>query len=159
MDNSIIAVYGSPGSYKTTTALSLARCIASKGSNVVIVGTSTIKPLLPIAVPFESKFSGSLGKALSAVDFDRDVILKNIFMATDKIGILSYNIRENSNSYAVVSPDRMDDLFIQLRQQMGQPQGQGPRRLNLHQIDPGLARREYRQTARVGKAEGIPPPP
>ncbi len=119
MDNNIIAVYGSPGSYKTTTALSLARCIASKGSNVVIVGTSTIKPLLPIAVPFESKFSGSLGKALSAVDFDRDVILKNIFMATDKIGILSYNIRENSNSYAVVSPDRMDDLFIQLRQQMG----------------------------------------
>lgn len=119
MDNSIIAVYGSPGSYKTTTALSLARCIASKGNNVVIVGTSTIKPLLPIAVPFESKFGGSLGKALSAVDFDRDVILKNIFMATDKIGILSYNIRENSNSYAVVSPDRMDDLFIQLRQQMG----------------------------------------
>lgn len=75
----------------------------------MIVGTSTIKPLLPIAVPFESKFGGSLGKALSAVDFDRDVILKNIFMATDKIGILSYNIRENSNSYAVVSPDRMDD--------------------------------------------------
>lgn len=35
MDNNIIAVYGSPGSYKTTTALSLARCIASKGSNVV----------------------------------------------------------------------------------------------------------------------------
>lgn len=85
----------------------------------MIVGTSTIKPLLPIAVPFESKFGGSLGKALSAVDFDRDVILKNIFMATDKIGILSYNIRENGNSYAVVSPNRMDDLFIQLRQQMG----------------------------------------
>ena len=85
MDNNIIAVYGSPGSYKTTTALSLARCIASKGSNVVIVGTSTIKPLLPIAVPFESKFGGSLGKALSAVDFDRDVILKNIFMATGQI--------------------------------------------------------------------------
>lgn len=32
MDNSIIAVYGSPGSYKTTTALSLARCIASRGA-------------------------------------------------------------------------------------------------------------------------------
>lgn len=125
MDNNIIAVYGSPGSYKTTTALSLARCIASRGSNVVIVGTSTIKPLLPIAVPFESKFGGSLGKALSAVDFDRDVILKNIFMATDKIGILSYNIRENSNSYAVVSPDRMDDLFIQLRPADGRADNRG----------------------------------
>ncbi len=90
-----------------------------KNPDVTAGALSTIKPLLPIAVPFESKFSGSLGKALSAVDFDRDVILKNIFMATDKIGILSYNIRENSNSYAVVSPDRMDDLFIQLRQQMG----------------------------------------
>lgn len=117
MAHNIIAVYGNSGSYKTTTALSLARYIASKGGDVIIVGTDTTKPLLPIAAPFESKFTGSLGKALSAVDFDRDTILRNVYMATDHIGILSYNIRENANTYAVVSQDRIDDLYMQLRQQ------------------------------------------
>lgn len=117
MAHNIIAIYGNSGSYKTTTALSLARYIASKGSNVIIVGADMTKPLLPIAAPFESKFTGSLGKALSSVDFDRDTILKNVYMATDRIGILSYNIRENANTYAVVSQDRIDELYIQLRQQ------------------------------------------
>lgn len=56
-------------------------------------------------------------KALSSVDFDRDMILKNIYMATDHVGILSYNIRENANTYAVVSQERIDDLYMQLRQQ------------------------------------------
>lgn len=117
MAHKIIAVYGNSGSYKTTTTLSLARYISKKGSNVIIVGADTTKPLIPVAAPFETKFSGSLGKALSAVDFDRDIIYQNIYMATDRIGILSYNIRENANTYAVVSPERIDDLYIQLRQQ------------------------------------------
>ena len=117
MAHKIIAVYGNSGSYKTTTALSLARYMASKGTNIILVGADTTKPLLPIAAPLESKFAGSLGKALSSVDFDRDMILKNIYMATDHVGILSYNIRENANTYAVVSQDRIDDLYMQLRQQ------------------------------------------
>ena len=117
MAHKIIAVYGNSGSYKTTTALSLARYMASKGTNIILVGADTTKPLLPIAAPLESKFAGSLGKALSSVDFDRDMILKNIYMATDHVGILSYNIRENANTYAVVSQERIDDLYMQLRQQ------------------------------------------
>ena len=117
MAHKIIAVYGNSGSYKTTTALSLARYMAAKGTNIILVGADTTKPLLPIAAPLESKFAGSLGKALSSVDFDRDMILKNIYMATDHVGILSYNIRENANTYAVVSQERIDDLYMQLRQQ------------------------------------------
>lgn len=117
MAHKIIAVYGNSGSYKTTTALSLARYMATKGTNIILVGADTTKPLLPIAAPLESKFAGSLGKALSSVDFDRDMILKNIYMATDHVGILSYNIRENANTYAVVSQERIDDLYMQLRQQ------------------------------------------
>ena len=117
MAHKIIAVYGNSGSCKTTTALSLARYMAAKGTNIILVGADTTKPLLPIAAPLESKFAGSLGKALSSVDFDRDMILKNIYMATDHVGILSYNIRENANTYAVVSQERIDDLYMQLRQQ------------------------------------------
>lgn len=119
MANKIIAVYGNSGSGKTTLSLSLAHYIAAKGSDVIVVGTDSTKPLLPIAAPFETKFAGSLGKALSSVDFDADTIRKNLYMATDHIGILSYNIRENANTYAVVSPERIDILYMQLRQQMG----------------------------------------
>lgn len=71
MAHKIIAVYGNSGSYKTTTALSLARYMAAKGTNIILVGADTTKPLLPIAAPLESKFAGSLGKALSSVDFDQ----------------------------------------------------------------------------------------
>ncbi len=119
MSNKIIAMYGNSGSYKTATALALAHYIASKGNDVIVVGTDTTKPLLPIAAPFETKFGGSLGKALSSVDFDADTIRRNLYMATDHIGVLSYNIRENANSYAVVSPERIDILYMQLRQQLG----------------------------------------
>lgn len=112
----MIAVYGNSGSYKTTTSLSLARAISEKDktADIIIVGTDATKPLIPIAAPFESKFSGSVGKVLSVVDFGEDVIFKNVFMATDKIGIIAYNIRENSNTYALVSQNRIDDLYVQL---------------------------------------------
>lgn len=113
----MIAVYGNSGSYKTATSISLARAIANKDkyANIIIVGADSTKPLLPIAAPFESRFTGSIGKTLSVIDFGEDVIYKNIFMATDRIGILSYNVRENANTYALVSQDRIDDLYVQLR--------------------------------------------
>lgn len=112
----MIAVYGNSGSYKTTTTISLARAIAMKDKNadIIIVGADATKPLLPVIAPFESKFTGSIGKVLSVVDFSENVILKNVYMATDKIGVLSYNIRENSNTYALVSKNRIDDLYVQL---------------------------------------------
>ncbi len=117
MAHKIIAVYGNSGSYKTTTAICLAKAIAAKdgGANVILVGADSTKPLLPIIAPHESKFSGSIGKTLSVVDFDQDAILKNLYMATDRIGVLSYNIRENANTYAISEQSRIDDLFVQLR--------------------------------------------
>ena len=48
MAHKIIAVYGNSGSYKTTTALSLARYMAAKGTNIILVGADTTKPLLPV---------------------------------------------------------------------------------------------------------------
>lgn len=113
----MIAVYGNQGSYKTTTTISLARTIAEKdkSANIIIVGLDATKPLMPIIAPFESKFTGSIGKVLSVVDFNESVIYKNIYMATDRIGVLSYNVRENANTYALVSQDRIDDLYVQLR--------------------------------------------
>ncbi len=116
MAHKIIAVYGNSSSYKTTTALALAHYIsaAKSGANVVLVSVDSTKPLLPIIAPNERKFSGSLGKALSVVDFNRDIILKNMYMA-GQIGVLAYNVRENANTYAIASQERIDDLYMQLR--------------------------------------------
>ena len=113
----IITVYGSAGSYKTTTALALAHQISKTNgnANVVVVGIDTTKPLLPMAAPHEKKFTGSLGKCLSAVSFEQDVLFRNICMLTNRVGVLSYNIRENANTYALVSPDRIDDVYTTLR--------------------------------------------
>lgn len=113
----MIAVYGNSGSYKTATSISLARAISTKdkSANIIIVGVDATKPLLPIIAPYESKFTGSIGKTLSVVDFGEDAIFKNIYMATDRVGVLSYNVRENANTYALVSQERIDDLYVQLR--------------------------------------------
>ena len=116
MAHKIIAVYGNSGSYKTTTALALAHFISSANgsANIVLVSVDSTKPLLPIIAPNDRKFTGSLGKALSVVDFNRDTILKNMYMA-GQIGVLAYNVRENANTYAIASQERIDDLYMQLR--------------------------------------------
>ncbi len=113
----IIAVYGNSGSYKTTTTLALAHQIAKVdgNANIIVVGTDTTKPLLPLVAPNEKKFTGSLGRCLSAVTFEQDILFKNIYMMTNRLGVLSYNIRENENTYALVSANRIDDIYTTLR--------------------------------------------
>lgn len=116
MSHKIIAVYGNSGSYKTATSISLAHYIsaADSSANVALVCVDNTKPLLPIIASNERSFSGSLGKVLSVVDFNRDIILKNMYMA-GRIGVLAYNVRENANTYAIASQERIDDLYMQLR--------------------------------------------
>ena len=118
MAKKIIAVYGSSGSYKTTTAIALAHYISKTdpGANIILVGTDTTKPILPLIAPNEKKFKGSIGYCLSAVSFEQDILFKNMYIATDKIGVLGYNIRENANTYPIVSSDRIDDMYTVLRQ-------------------------------------------
>ena len=113
MENKIIAVYGNSGSYKTTTALSLTREISHRQprAKILLISTDTTKPLLPIIAPSAKEMKGSIGRVLSGLDLSEEIIQRNSYDAADNIGVLSYNIRENKNSFAIASPERIDDLY------------------------------------------------
>lgn len=117
MNKKIIAVYGNSGSYKTTFTLAFANFIhkAEPKADIVIVGTDATKPLIPLVNPDNKKFKGSIGNLLSAVSFEEDDLHKNLLMINDHIGVLGYNIRENANSYPIVSNDRIEDMYTMLR--------------------------------------------
>lgn len=92
MAKKIIAVYGSSGSYKTTTAIALAHYISKTDpkANIILVGTDTTKPILPLIAPNEKKFKGSIGYCLSAVSFEQDILFRYFsFLFIEKTPILS----------------------------------------------------------------------
>lgn len=117
MVKKIIAIYGNGGSYKTTFALALARYIvgADPKADVVVVGADSTKPIIPLVAPQDKRFKGSIGNVLSAVSFEEDDLHKNLLMVDNRIGVLGYNIRENANTYPIVSNDRIEDMYTLLR--------------------------------------------
>ncbi len=117
MNKKIIAVYGNSGSYKTTFSLALAHFIskADPYADVIVVGADATKPLIPLVAPDNRKFKGSIGNVLSAVSFEEDDVHRNLMMVNNHVGVLGYNIRENANSFPIVSNDRIEDMYTMLR--------------------------------------------
>lgn len=113
----IFSIYGSSGAYKTTTSLAIAHNISriEPKADIIVVGTDTTKPLIPIVAPHESKFDGSLGKCLSNVSFEETDLRRNLLPITDKIMVLGYNIRENENSFPPPDDTRLAQIFSYLR--------------------------------------------
>jgi hypothetical protein len=111
----IIAVYGNSGSYKTSTAVGIAKAITQKDRNadIAVIGLDSTKPLIPILFPGNSN-DVSLGKILSAENLDQESIIANV-QISDKIGVIGYNCGENYNSYATPIDTRIDDFFTQMR--------------------------------------------
>lgn len=111
----IIAIYGNSGSYKTVTAVNLAKAIAenNKDASVAIVGLDHTKPLIPLLFP-ESKSDVSLGKLLSSEGLDQDGILKQCEVY-ENICIFGYNSYENCQSHAFPTDARIDDFIMQMR--------------------------------------------
>lgn len=120
MEHKIISVYGNSGSYKTSTALNLAKTISEiyPSAGVAIVGLDMTKPLIPILFPNEKeKKMGSrlsLGKLLSLEYLDQEATLSQM-KTHNNIGVLGYNAGENYNSYAFPVDGRIDDFYTQIR--------------------------------------------
>jgi cellulose biosynthesis protein BcsQ len=112
----IIAVYGNSGSYKTSTAVNLAKAISKEtGSNtkIAVVSLDHTKPLIPLLFP-ETKADTSLGRLLSCECLDQNAILAEMNMQ-DNIGFLGYNSGENIRCYTYPTADRIDEFFTQMR--------------------------------------------
>jgi len=111
----IIAVYGNSGSYKTTTAVNLAKAISKEPGNakIAVVSLDHTKPLIPLLFP-EAKADTSLGRLLSCECLDQNAIQKEMNMYGN-IGFIGYNSAENIRCYTYPTGDRLDEFFSHMR--------------------------------------------
>lgn len=111
----IIAVWGSPSSGKSTFSIKLAKELASKKKNVIIVFADNNCPVIPTLIQKEN--SKSLGNILSAVNLTKSDILKNLY-TIDKVNnvtITGYKEYENVYTYPKYDELRVDEFINIIR--------------------------------------------
>lgn len=75
----VLAVWGSPGSGKTTAAVKLAKYLAGKKRNVVLVTCDMTAPMLPcICPPGDLECEHSLGSILAAAQVTESLVRHNL---------------------------------------------------------------------------------
>ena len=113
----ILAVWGSPGSGKTVTAIKLSKELANRKKNVLLLLCDDICPTLPTIYKSKSPVDVSIGEVLTAPIITQEVILKNCVSIAKNpyISLLGYKAGENPFSYAEFKKDRAVDLLVLLR--------------------------------------------
>ena len=92
----MIAVFGAPGSGKTTVAVKLAELLYSRSrgkSSVMVVFTDVITPTIPVIFPNHRREDiFSIGTILSKPDFFADDVISNVVMTKGRmnLGFLGY---------------------------------------------------------------------
>lgn len=114
----VLAVWGSPGSGKSTVAVKLAKYLADKKKNVVLVLCDMTAPMLPcICPPSDLECEKSLGSILSATHVTEPIVKYN--MITHKkmsyLTIIGMLKGENEYTYAAYSKVQAQELIESLR--------------------------------------------
>jgi len=116
-DKQILAVWGSPSSGKTITAIKIAMELSTRKSNVAVVFCDVICPVLPTVIKTKKGIESSVGEVLSAPGITQELILKNC-VSPDRnpyISLLGYKSGENIFTYAEYAKERAVDLLVLLR--------------------------------------------
>ena len=98
--NQVLAVWGSPGSGKTTVAVKLAKYLAGKKKNVILLLCDMTAPMLPcICPPGELECEHSLGSVLAAVRVSESLVKHNL-VTHKKYGCLTFlGMLKGENEY------------------------------------------------------------
>ena len=113
----LIAVWGAPGSGKTTLSVKLAEALyeRSRGKRaVIVVLTDIVTPTIPVIFPnFRSEDVFSVGTILSKPDFFADDVVSNMVMTKDRmnLGYLGYKDSENVYSYPEYTEDKAKHFY------------------------------------------------
>ncbi|MBQ7725820.1 MAG: hypothetical protein IJT66_01610 [Clostridia bacterium] len=116
----VIAVYGSPESGKTVTALKLAQEIYERKKNrVLFVSPDLTVPMMGYVFPHcKASELYSLGEVLDRTDIGKEDILKQIVTVKtmENFGYLGFKAGENRYSYPHPTEDKIAQLFARLRE-------------------------------------------
>lgn len=112
-----IAVWGSPHSGKTTTAVQLACFAARAGREVILIMADASKPSMPVLLPSQTVHADSLGELLSCGEITQDRILNSCIIPghAEHLSLLGYRAGENERTYPEYTREQAKDLFLQLR--------------------------------------------
>lgn len=118
LQGGILAVWGSPGSGKTVTAVKIAKHLADKKKNVVLVLCDMTAPMLPcICPPSEIESEHSLGSVLAATHVTEPLIKHNLvtLKRNSYLTILGMKKGENEYTYPPYSEIQAKELLCELR--------------------------------------------
>lgn len=95
-----LAVWGSPGSGKTTVAVKLARHLAAKKKNVVLLLCDMTAPMLPcICPPGDLEGGCSLGSVLAAAHISGSLVKRNLVTHKRYAGLAFLGMQKGENEY------------------------------------------------------------
>ncbi|WP_409969141.1 ParA family protein [Bengtsoniella intestinalis] len=118
-DGGILAVWGSPGSGKTIASVKLAKYLASKKQNTVLVLCDMNAPMLPCICPAsEIESEHSLGSVLAATHVSGALIKHNLttLKRNNYLTILAMKKGENEYTYPPFTDVQAKELMAELRE-------------------------------------------
>ena len=97
----ILAVWGSPGSGKTTVAVKLAQYLAAKKQNVALVLCDMTAPMLPcICPPDQLDGEHSLGSVLAAAHVTEPLVKHNLVTLKKNSHLTLLGMKKGENEYS-----------------------------------------------------------
>lgn len=113
----MLTIMGSPGSGKTTAAVKLARTLAARRKNVILVLCDPFTPPIPALLPERAAHDISLGALLTAPGLTQESILSACVPApcSEYISLLGYKAGESLMNYPKVTRDKALEMFVSLR--------------------------------------------
>ncbi len=117
-DNQVLAVWGSPSSGKTVVSVKLAKYLADKRRNVVLLLCDMTTPMVPcICPPSDIEHEKSLGSILAAAQVTDNLIRQNCILHRKQsfITIIGMLKGENVFTYPSYTAEQASELIGHLR--------------------------------------------
>jgi cellulose biosynthesis protein BcsQ len=109
-DKKTTAVWGSPGGGATLTSIKIARELASREKNVVLVLSDNETPMVPIITP-SVRNAKSIGNLLSLPTISPIDVYEHLIPTTKTISLLGYLKEENELTWPEYDEERAKELL------------------------------------------------
>lgn len=118
MKNNIVAVWGSPSSGKTVTSMKLARELAARKKNVIVIFADLFCPMLSTVMPSVEVKGRTLGGLLSRPHIRQADIMRTAipYPKHEYIAVIGYKNGDNIFTYSLFLAERVAEFISQLRQ-------------------------------------------